>query len=93
MKSSFKYPLRVTLDFWEETTYYQPGWQIRDSRKAFLPITFIGGHARKFNNLMMLIGFSGLPHGFDLLECNVHAMGNPPTHELKMPSAHVGPFI
>jgi len=42
----------------------------------------------------MLIGFSRLPHGFDLLEGNVHAMDNPPTHhELEMPSAQVGPFI
>jgi hypothetical protein len=32
----------------------------------------------------MLIGFSKLPHGFDLLEGNVHAMDSPPTHELEM---------
>jgi len=39
------YPLGVTLDFWEEIAYYQLGWQIGDSHKAFLPVTFIGGHA------------------------------------------------
>ncbi len=93
MRSSFKYLLGVTLDFWEETTYYQPRWQTRDSHKAFLPIIFIRGHARKSNNLMMSIGFSGLPHGFDLLEGKVHAMDSPPIHELKMLSAQVGPFI
>jgi hypothetical protein len=33
---------------------------------------------------MMLARFSGLPHGFDLLEGNVHVMDNPPIHELEM---------
>jgi hypothetical protein len=78
------YPLGVTLDFWEEIAYYRLGWQIGNNHKVFLPIIFIGGHARKSNNLMMLIGFSGLPHGFDLLEGNVHDMDSPPIHELKM---------
>jgi hypothetical protein len=58
-----------------------------------LLITFIGGHAKQSNNLTMLVGFSKLPHDFDLLEGNVHVMDNPPNHELEMPSAQVGPFI
>jgi hypothetical protein len=41
----------------------------------------------------MLVGFSGLPHGFDLLEVNVHAMDSPLNHELEMSNAQVGPFI
>jgi hypothetical protein len=41
----------------------------------------------------MLARFSKLPHGFDFLEGNVHAMDSPPTHEMEMPSAQVGPFI
>jgi hypothetical protein len=58
-----------------------------------MPITFIGGHARKSNNSTMLTGFSRLPYGFDLLEGNVHTMDSPPIDELKMLSAQVGPFI
>jgi hypothetical protein len=79
--------LGVTLNFWEEIVYYQPGWQIGNSYKAFLPVTFIGGHARKSNNLTMLVGFLVFFHGFDLLEGNVHVMDSPPTHELEMPGA------
>jgi len=41
----------------------------------------------------MLIRFLGLPHGFDLLEGNVHVMDNPSTHEMEMSGAQVGPFI
>jgi hypothetical protein len=41
----------------------------------------------------MLARVLGLPHGFDLLEGNVHAMNSPSTHELKMSNAQVGPFI
>jgi hypothetical protein len=41
----------------------------------------------------MLAQFLGLPHGFDLLEGNVDVMDNPPTHELEMLGAHIGPFI
>jgi len=41
----------------------------------------------------MLIGFSRLPHVFDLVEGNIHAMDSPLIHELDMPSAQVGPFI
>jgi len=87
------YPLGITLDFWEETIYYRPRWQTRNSRKAFLLITFIGGHVRKSNKSTMLIGFSRFPHGFDLLEDNVHAMDSPFIHELDILGAQVGPFI
>jgi hypothetical protein len=65
-------PLGSHPKFWEEIVYYQPGWQIRNSYKAFLPIIFIEGHARKSNNSMMLVGFSRFFHGFDLLEGNVN---------------------
>jgi hypothetical protein len=41
----------------------------------------------------MLVGFSRLPHGFDLLEGNVHAMYSLPAHELEMLGAQVGPFM
>jgi hypothetical protein len=41
----------------------------------------------------MLVGFLGLPRGFDLLEGNVNVMDNPIIHELEMSSAQVGPFI
>ncbi len=56
-------------------------------------VTFMRGHARKFNNSTMLTRVLRLPHGFHLLEGNVHAMDSPPTHELEMPGAQVGPFI
>jgi hypothetical protein len=51
------------------------------------------GHVGKSNNLTMLTRFLRLPHGFDSLEGNVLAMDSPPTHELEIPSAQVGPFI
>jgi hypothetical protein len=28
------YPLGIALDFWKETTYYQPWWQIRIKHKV-----------------------------------------------------------
>ncbi len=56
-------------------------------------VTFIGGHVGQSINSTMLARLSRFPHGFNLLEGNVHAMDNPPTHELEMPSAQVGPFI
>jgi hypothetical protein len=74
VKRTILYPLGVTLNFWEKIVYYRPRWQIGNSCKVFLQITFIRGHEGKSNNLMMLVGFSRLPHGFDLLEGNVHAM-------------------
>jgi hypothetical protein len=41
----------------------------------------------------MLVGFLRLPHGFDLLEGNVHVMDSSLTHEMEMQGAQVGPFI
>jgi hypothetical protein len=35
------YPMGFTLDFWEETSSYRPGWQAGDGRKASLPARFI----------------------------------------------------
>jgi len=66
------YPLRVTIDFWEETAYYCPRWQTRARHKASLPMKFIGGQVGKSKKSTMLGGFSGLPHGLELLENNIH---------------------
>lgn len=38
----------------------------------------------------MLARISRLPHGFELLEGNVHVMDSPHTHELEMLGAQVG---
>jgi hypothetical protein len=45
---------------------------------------FIGGQIRKFNKSIMLARFSGLPHGLELLEGNVHDQDAPPNGELAM---------
>jgi hypothetical protein len=39
--STVLYPMGFTLDFWEETASYRPGWQAGDGRKASLPARFI----------------------------------------------------
>jgi hypothetical protein len=57
------YPLKVTIDFWEETAYYRPGWQTRANHKVSLLVRFIGGQSGKSNKSTMLAGFLGLPHG------------------------------
>jgi hypothetical protein len=83
------YPLGVTLDFWDEITYYQRWWQTINTCKVFLSITFIGGHAGTFNNSIMLTWFSRFPRGFDSFECNVRVMDNPSyswTRDVKCPS-------
>ncbi len=41
----------------------------------------------------MLVGFLGLPHGFELLEGNVHDQYAPPNGELVMPRAKEMPII
>lgn len=43
VKGVVLYPSGVTLDFWEEFFYYQPGWQIKDSHETFLPAFSLGG--------------------------------------------------
>jgi hypothetical protein len=45
-----------TLDFWEETASYRPGWQASDGRKASLPARFIQVLT---GNLADLFAFSG----------------------------------
>jgi hypothetical protein len=35
------YPIGFTLDFWEETASYRPGWQAGDGHKAELLAQFI----------------------------------------------------
>jgi len=66
------YPLGIMLDFWEEIVYYQLGWQIGASHKALLPMTFIRRQTKNSNKSIMLVRFLGLPHGFELLECDIH---------------------
>jgi hypothetical protein len=56
------YTLGDNIDLWEETTYYYLGWQTKISHKASLPMRFIVGQFRKFNKLIILGGFSRLPH-------------------------------
>jgi hypothetical protein len=76
------YSLGVNIDFWEETTYYYPWWQIGASHKASLwLVIFIRGQTRKSNKSTMLVGFSSLPHGLELFEGNIHV---PPNGELAM---------
>jgi hypothetical protein len=40
------YPLRVTIDFWEKTTYYHPKCKTRVSCKASLLMRLMGGGER-----------------------------------------------
>jgi len=65
------------LHFWEETTHYQIGWQTKDRCKVLLLMKFIGEHSRKSNKSTMLTKFIGLPHGFELLERNIHDHDDP----------------
>jgi hypothetical protein len=44
----------------------------RVSHKVSLPMRFIGGEVGKFDKSIMLVRFSSLPHGLELLEDNVH---------------------
>jgi hypothetical protein len=39
--STILYPMGFTLDFWEETTSYRPGWQTGNGCKTSLPARFI----------------------------------------------------
>jgi hypothetical protein len=39
--STVLYPMGFTMDFWEETASYRPGWQADDGRKSSLPARFI----------------------------------------------------
>jgi hypothetical protein len=41
----------------------------------------------------MLVGFLGLPHGFDLLENNIHDQDKPFNIELEMLDVYGMPFI
>jgi hypothetical protein len=43
---------------------------------------FIGGQLGKSNKSTILVGFSSLSHGFELLEGNVHDQDAPPNGEL-----------
>ncbi len=66
------YPLGVTIDFWEEIAYHHPSWQTGASHKALLTMRFMQGQLGKSKKSTMLARFSSLPHGFELLEGNVH---------------------
>jgi hypothetical protein len=54
--STVLYPIGFTLDFWEETTSYRPGWQTDDRRMVSLPARFIRVLT---GNLADLFAFSG----------------------------------
>jgi hypothetical protein len=77
------HPLGVIIDFWEIIAYYQPSWYIGVSCKASLLVKFIGVQARKSNKSTMLARFSSLPHGFELLEGNIHDQDVPPSRVLQ----------
>jgi hypothetical protein len=36
------YPLGITLDFWEDTAYYQPGWQKEIIIRLFYQLPSLG---------------------------------------------------
>jgi hypothetical protein len=82
------YPLGVTIDMWEEITYYRPSWQIGINHKASLPMRFIGVQEGKSNKSTMLVGFSSLPHGLELLEGNIHDQYAPLNGELAVLGPH-----
>jgi hypothetical protein len=87
------YPLGLTIDFWEETTYYCSSWQTAVSHKASLLMRFIGGQLEQSNKSTMLARFLGLPHGLKLLEGNVHDQYAPPNNELVVSIAQGMPII
>ncbi len=53
-----------------------------------MPWRFIGGQLGKSNKLTMLVRFSSLPHGLELLEGNVHDQDIPPNGELAVLKPH-----
>ncbi len=57
------YPLGVTIDFWEEISYYCLDGI---SHKVSFSMKFIGGQVGKSNKSTMVGGFSSFPHGFEL---------------------------
>jgi hypothetical protein len=88
------YPLGVTLDFGEEITHCRPRWQTKNNCKDFFLVIFNKGKVRKSNKSTMLVGFSRLPLGFDLLEGNIQYYDiKPPSIELEMLKASGRPFI
>jgi len=44
----------------------------------------IGGQIEKINKFTMSVGFSSLPHGFEILKGNIHNRDAPPNGELAM---------
>lgn len=54
---------------------------------------FIRGQAKTFDKLIMFIGFSSLPHGFELLKGNIHDQDEPMSGELLMLISHGIPLI
>ncbi len=78
------YPLGVTIDFWEEIAYYHFVWHTKVNHKVSLLLRYIVGQVGKSNKSTMLVGFSSLLHGFELLEGNIHDQDASPTSELAM---------
>jgi hypothetical protein len=55
--STVLYPMEFTLDFWEETASYRPGWQAGDKHKVQLPAQFIRVLTGHLANLYAFSGF------------------------------------
>jgi hypothetical protein len=55
--STILYSIGFTLDFWEETASYRPGWQAGDGCKALLPTRFVGVLTRNLADLFAVSGF------------------------------------
>jgi len=92
------YLLRVIWTFGRKLSTINQDGRHEIVVRFFLPIFFIGGHARKSTKSTMLARFLRLPNGYDLLEGNIHAQDMPPESELKMlcangkPSIHASPL-
>ncbi len=78
------YPLRVNIDFWEETIYYHLGWQIGVNHKASLLVRFIGGQIENPTSQLCWLDFQAFHPGLELLEGNVHDQDAPLNGELAM---------
>ncbi len=69
------YPMDFQMDYWTETTTYQPSWQYGDGRMSQVPLRFTFGVRLKRSPLEVLasvVGFSGVAiWPGDLLEGNI----------------------
>jgi hypothetical protein len=87
------YPMDFQMDYWTETTTYQPSWQYGDGRMSHVPVKFIfgvqpGGSPPKV--LASVAGFNGMvirPN--DLLEGNILAIDTPVYKDIEEVSSFV----